>query len=145
MPTSPSSATVSYTHLDAFERIIADQLPGAFNSNDENDSFDARSDDRGPEPAAVALGAIDGRTYAFIALERIGGVVVWEITDPRAPRFVEYVNDRDFAAASEAAGDLAPEGVTFVPAAASPTGRPLLLVANEASGTTRIWEITMEE
>jgi hypothetical protein len=130
---------------DAIERIIADQLPGAFNSNNTNDSFDARSDDRGPEPADVALGAIDGRTYAFIALERIGGVVVWEITDPRAPRFVEYANQRDFTVADEVAGDLAPEGITFVPAAASPTGHPLLLVANATSGTTRIWEITMEE
>ncbi|HHY58961.1 MAG TPA: calcium-binding protein [Chloroflexi bacterium] len=126
---------------DAIERITAGLLPDAFNSSGENDSFDSRSDDKGPEPEALALGEIDGRTYAFIGLERIGGVMVWDITDPRAPIFVQYANNRDFTVATEAAGDLAPEGIVFVPAADSPTGAPLLLVANEFSGTTTVWEI----
>ena len=130
---------------DAIERITAELLPDYFNSSGENDSFDSRSDDKGPEPEALALGEIDGRTYAFIGLERIGGIMVWEITDPRAPVFVQYANNRDFTAATEEAGDLAPEGIAFVPAEESPTGNPLLIVANEFSGTTTVWGITPGE
>ncbi len=130
---------------NAIERITAELLPDFFNSSGENDSFDSRSDDKGPEPEALALGEIDGRTYAFVGLERIGGVMVWDITDPRAPRFVQYANNRDFNVADEDAGDLAPEGIVFVPAADSPTGSPMLIVANEFSGTTTLWEIALGE
>jgi hypothetical protein len=126
---------------DAIERITAELLPEGFNSSGENDSFDSRSDDKGPEPEGLALGEIDGRTYAFVGLERIGGVMVWDITDPRAPVFMHYANNRDFTVATEQAGDLAPEGIIFVPAEQSPTGRPMLIVANEFSGTTTIWDI----
>ncbi len=127
---------------DDFERITASRLPDFFNSdNDDNDSFDSRSDDKGPEPEGVALGEVGGRTYAFIGLERIGGVMVYDITDPKAPRFVDYVTNRDFSGDPEAgtAGDLGPEGLLFVPAADSPTGQPLLVVANEVSGTVSIY------
>lgn len=130
---------------DAIERITAEALPDSFNSSGENDTFDGRSDDKGPEPETVALGEIDGRTYAFVGLERIGGIMVWDITDPHAPRFVRYANNRDFSVADEAAGDLAPEGIAFVPAAESPTGRPMLLVANEFSGTTTVWDVVVGE
>lgn len=130
---------------DAIERITADLLPDGFNSSGENDSFDSRSDDKGPEPEAVALGEIDGRTYAFVGLERIGGVMVWDITDPRAPLFVNYANNRDFTVATEEAGDLAPEGIVFVAAEDSPTGNPMIIVASEFSGTTTLWDITVGE
>lgn len=59
---------------------------------DETYNFDSHSDDQGPEPEALALGEIDGRTYAFVELGRIGGVMVWQITDPRALVFVQYAN-----------------------------------------------------
>jgi hypothetical protein len=81
--------------------------------------------------------------YAFVALERIGGIVVYEVTDPRLPRFVTYFNDRDFAAADpRLAGDLGPEGVLFIAAEDSPSGTPLLVVSNEVSGTTSVLEIS---
>ncbi len=130
---------------DAIERITAELLPEGFNSSGENDTFDGRSDDKGPEPEALALGEIDGRIYAFLGLERVGGVMVWDITDPRAPRFVTYANNRDFTVATELAGDLAPEGIVFVAAEDSPTGRPMLIVANEFSGTTTVWDIAVSE
>lgn len=128
----------------ALEQITATALPAQFNSNHEtNGSFDTRSDDKGPEPEGVAVGKIKGRWFAFVVLERIGGVVAFDITDPQAPRFVEYVNNRDFAgdAAAGTAGDLGPEGIDFVTAAGSPTGRPLLVVGNEVSGTTTVYEV----
>ncbi len=48
------------------------------------------SDDKGPEPEALAIGEIDGRTYAFIGNERIGGVAAYDISDPGAPVFMDY-------------------------------------------------------
>lgn len=133
-----------------FEAITALRLPEDFNSNhNANDSFDSRSDDKGPEPEGVALGRIGERTYAFIGLERVGGIMVYDVTNPYRVQFVDYVNNRDFSVdarlpdgrANPLAGDLGPEGVTFIPAQESPNRRPLLVVANEVSGTTTILRI----
>ncbi|NEO89366.1 MAG: hypothetical protein F6K56_03525 [Moorea sp. SIO3G5] len=129
---------------DDFERITAEFLPDDFNSdNDANDSFDTRSNDKGPEPEGVVTGVIDGRTFAFIGLERIGGIMVYDVSEPTHPTFVQYINNRDFSgdAAAGTAGDLGPEGLTFISAEDSPNGRPLLVAANEVSGTTTIYEI----
>ena len=135
---------------DAFERITADRLPADFNAdNDENGSFDSRSDAKGPEPEGVALGVVDGRRYAFVGLERIGGVMTYDLTDPAAPTFVDYVNNRDFSVEAQladgstnpAVGDLGPEGIAFVPAAESPTGAPLVLLSNEVSGTVTAYAV----
>jgi 2',3'-cyclic-nucleotide 2'-phosphodiesterase/3'-nucleotidase/5'-nucleotidase len=127
---------------DALERLTA--VPGQFNSdNEENDSADTRSDNKGPEPEGVELGKIGRRVYAFLGLERIGGVMVWDVTNPFGPRFVQYLNNRDFAGDPEAgtAGDLGPEGLHFVPRNDSPIKAPLLVVANEISGTTTLYRI----
>lgn len=129
---------------DALERITAAAFPADFNSdNEENGSFDSRSDDKGPEPEGLAVGTIGGHVYAFLGLERIGGVVVYDVTLPFLPRFVQYVNTRDFQGDPETgtAGELGPEGVHFIKAQDSPNGRPLLVTANEISGTTRLFEI----
>lgn len=119
----------------------------AFNAtNDETPSFDNRSDDKGPEPESVEIGEVDGRTFAFVALERIGGVMVFDITDPAGVQFTTYVNNRAWdvvvdGEAAEGMGDLGAEGVEFIPGASSPTGRPLLAVANEVSGSTTLFDI----
>lgn len=102
---------------------------------------------KGPEPEGIAVGEIDGRSYAFVGLERIGGVMVYDITEPAATQFVKYINTRDFSVATTAEGatdtDLGAEGLHFVPAADSPDaeGRPLLLMGNEVSGTTVIFAV----
>jgi len=128
-----------------FESITANLLPQDFNStNDENGSFDNRSDDKGPEPEGIVLGRYFGRTLAFVGLERIGGIMVYDITRPTAPEFVTYTNNRDFSiddATDPAAGDLGPEGLEFVPWYRSPTWRPLLIVGNEVSGTTTVYQL----
>lgn len=133
-----------YDSGDDFERILADALPAHFNASNDSNGFDGRSDDKGPEPEGVVVGLIDGSVYAFIGLERVGGIMVYDVTNPMAPTFVEYVNNRDFNEDPEAGspGDLGPEGLVFVPAASSPSGKALLIVANEVSGTTTIYEIT---
>ena len=132
---------------DDLEQRVAAALPDDFNSNnDENGSFDSRSDNKGPEPEGITLAEIGGRTYAFVGLERVSGVMVYDITAPASPFFVQYLNNRDFSGDAEAgtAGDLAPEGLVFVPHSASPTGTPLLIVTNEVSGSTTVYEVDVE-
>ena len=132
----------------AFEELTAAAVPGFVNSNHSESNFEGRSDDKGPEPEGVALGQVDGRTYAFIGFERIGGIAVFDVTEPAASHFVTYVNNRDFSVSVEDGGDLAdagdlgPEGIAFIPAAASATGTPLIAVGNEVSGTTTLFEVT---
>ena len=126
------------------ERLLAHIHPADFNSdNAENDSFDSRSDNKGPEPEGVAVAELGGRVFAFVGLERDSGIVVADVSDPAAPRFVQYATHRDFSGDPEAgtAGDLGPEGLLFIPAADSPSGEPLLVVGNEVSGTTTVWAI----
>jgi len=136
-----------------FEWITANLLPDDFNSNhEENASFDGRSDDKGPEPEGLALGTILGRTYAFIGLERVGGIMMYDVTDPYRVRVVEYVNLRDFSvdvqlpdgSVNPQVGDLGPEGLVFIPAHQSPNRRPLLVVGNEVSGTTTVFQVNVE-
>ena len=140
-----------YDSGSEFERILATYLPEVFNSNnDENGSFDARSDDKGPEPEGITVGEVDGRLYAFIGLERVGGIMVYNVTNPQNPEFVQYINNRDFSVSQadlEAgmAGDLGPEGLAFIPAADSPNSKPMLAVGNEVSGTTTLYGIDVIE
>jgi DNA-binding beta-propeller fold protein YncE len=127
---------------DDLECLTADQNPAWFNADNAEDVFDVRSDDKGPEPEAVAVGQVDGATLAFVALERIGGVVVYDISDPTAPVFHRYLQSRTFGASGAAAqADSGPEGMVFVPAAQSPNGEALLFVGNEVTGSVAIWQI----
>ena len=140
-----ASGALVFDSGDQIEQITAQFLPAFFNSsNDSNNSFDTRSDNKGPEPEGVTVGELYGRTYAFIGLERIGGVIVYDVTVPTSPRFIQYVNNKDFSGDAEAgtAGDLGPEGLLFIRAGDSPTHQPLLVVANEVSGTTTVYEIS---
>lgn len=75
----------------------------------------------------------------------MGGIMVYDITEPTSPVFVDYVNNRDFSvdpATAETAGDLGPEGVIFIDAKDSPTSDPMLVVANEVSGTVTLYAIS---
>jgi hypothetical protein len=119
-----------------------------FNSgHDEGSALDSRSDAKGPEPEGIAVGQVNGRTLAFIGLERMGGVLVYDISVPTAPRRLDYLNTReDWTTADPGtvlatAGDLGPEGLVFIPANRSPVGTPLLVVGNEVSGTTAVYRI----
>lgn len=119
-----------------FERITKAQVPTLFNSNGTAATFDTRSDNKGPEPEGVVLGKAFGRTYAFIGLERTGGVMVYDISDPFDPTFVQYVNTSP--------DDISAEGLLFIKAEDSPNGKPLLVVSHEISSTTTIFEISKD-
>ncbi len=126
-----------------FEDITAGRYPLFFNASNSNNNFDNRSDDKGPEPEGVVLGKVAGRTYAFIGLERVGGIMVYDVTDPAGAFLVQYLNNRDFSKPVRSAGDLGPEGLAFVDGKDSPTGRPMLAVGNEVSGTTTLFDIAL--
>lgn len=144
---------------DQFERFLASdecQLGAArnvpcktyFNSNhEEGDTMDDRSDDKGPEPEGVELGRLGDKTFAFIGLERMGGVMVYDVSTPTAPVFVDYFNTRedwtttDPSTVLSTVGDLGPEGLKFISPSDSPTGEALLVVGNEVSGTTAIYTV----
>ncbi|WP_286956428.1 choice-of-anchor I family protein [Brevibacterium sp. UBA7493] len=144
-----------FDSADDFERITAEVLPKNFNSNNSESNFDNRSDDKGPEPEAIEVGQIGEKTYAFIGMERIGGIFVYDITDPAKSEYVTYVNNRNFAVQPEdkvaEAGDSGPESIVFVPSAdlkadgAATAGEAgnagMLIVGNEVTGSTTFYAV----
>ncbi|MFI3211649.1 MAG: choice-of-anchor I family protein [Peptostreptococcaceae bacterium] len=124
---------------DDFEQITAERYPKHFNSSHNKDEMDGRSTKKGPEPENVVVGEVDGKNYAFVGLERIGGIMTYDISDPINSKFVNYINTRDFS--DDQTGDLAPEGMTFIPKEDNKTGYALLVVANEVSGTISVQRI----
>ncbi len=127
---------------DDFERVVAAAFPAAFNASNDNNTFDDRSDNKGPEPEGLAIGVVGAQRLAFIGLERVGGVMVYDITDPSAPAFCSYVNSRDLTVPGVSfTNDLGPEGLVFVARDKSPTRKPLLFVTNEISGTVSAFTV----
>lgn len=135
-----------------FAKLVRQQHPRNFNASNDNNAFDNRSDNKGAEPEGVVLGNINGETVAFIALEKISGIVAYNISNPRKPKLIGYINTRTFndtkmqlardgLAPANNDGDLGPEGMTFIPAKQSPSGKPLLYVGYEVSGTSRVFEL----
>ncbi|BAZ45776.1 alkaline phosphatase [Chondrocystis sp. NIES-4102] len=126
---------------DQLEQITAQQVPELFNSNGTVDTFDSRSTAKGAEPEGVVVGEINDRTYAFIGLERTSGVVIYDVTDPAKSSFVKYINPIDPETGN--ALDLGPEGLKFIPSKDSPNNQPLLVVTNEVSGSTTVYQVDL--
>ena len=140
---------------DDLEQILAAAIPDCFNCSGNSVLFDEQSNDRGPEPESLTIGQIGARHYTFIAPERIGGLYVYDITDPVSPVFQQYINYRDFSidpgavceearplsASCAQAGDLEPEGVLFIPAIDSPIGIPLVVVSHELSTSSTLYRV----
>ena len=131
----------------AAEQITAEVLPANFNCSNDDNSLEDRTEKKGPEPEGVTVGEVNGKVYAFIGLERIGGIMVYDVSDPYKAEFVQYINRRNFevdpeeGAKNGTVGDLGPEGLLFISAEESPNGQPLLVVANEVSGSTTIFAV----
>ncbi|MBL7559244.1 choice-of-anchor I family protein [Olleya sp. YSTF-M6] len=116
---------------DIATQILAN-TPSRFNWDWEDNENDKRSDDKGAEPESVTvLNIADQRYILFVGLERNCQVMVYDITNPAAPTFLSILSHD---------GDYAPEGLLVVPAADSPTGKDLLIVSNEDSGTVSFYE-----
>lgn len=108
----------------SIEKIIAARYPELWD--------DGRSDNKGPEPEGVTVGHYGASTLAFIGLERSSAVMVFDITDPENVTFLDMIRSD---------GDVSPEGVLYIAAADSADGVAKLIVANEVSGTTSLYNI----
>lgn len=122
-----------------FEALSYKYLPKYFNCSNDDLAIDDRSGKKGPETETITVGKVENKTYAFITLERIGGIMAYDITNPKAVTFVNYINSRDFS--SDIAGDDSPEGIKFIPGSHSPTGEALLLAACEVGGTVAVYNL----
>jgi hypothetical protein len=133
-----SDGTLLYDSGDEFEIITSTNPHTApiFNADNEGNGFKTRSRAKGPEPEGIAVAAVDGKTYAFVTLERLGGLMVYDVSNPTQPQFVDYLNTRD---TQSYAGDNGPEGVLFIPASDSPDGFSYVVTANELSGTLAVF------
>jgi len=123
-----------------------------FNVSNDAQENDNRSDDKGVEPEAIEVAVIEGSTIAFIGLERQGGVAAYDVSNPQAPVFLDYLNNRDFTADvctvvddgecdndtyNPAAGDLGPESIEYF----SRNNEHFIAVGNEVSGTTTVFKL----
>lgn len=152
-----SDLTLVYNSGSDFEKITARIFHDFFNtSNDEDkgiDELDARSNKKGPEAENIAVLNIKDKIYAIVGLERISGIMIYDITDPSNPVYKDYFNNRIFIKSVndkeeiglEKRGNIGPEGLCAIEAKDSPTGKPLALVANEVSGTVQVIEFNYSE
>lgn len=139
-----SDLEMIYDSGNDFERLIQSINPDLFNSEIELEQGqrlanpDSRSDNKGAEPETAVVGYLNGKPYAFIALERSGGMMVYDVSDPYQPNFVDYIYDPSFQ-------DVSPEGLYFVPADQSQDGQAHLLAAYEVSGTIADYRLETPE
>ena len=127
-----------FTSGSDFESLTAKYVPDYYNTSNDNAVLDDRSGKKGPEPESVTLGAVNGKTYAFVALERTGGIMVYDVSNPERAAFVNYINTRDFDAIVEGSeqyedgeldkwvtgGDVAPRAFSSWTPPPAPTGSP---------------------
>lgn len=132
--------TLVYDSGDDMEMITAADttFKSLFNADHEANGLKTRSRAKGPEPEGLTMATLSNKQYAFIGLERIGGVMVYDVTQPQQPFFVDYKNTRSTSAY---AGDYGPEGMVFIPANETTTNKNYLVVANEISGTLTVFEV----
>lgn len=131
-----------YDSGDDLERITSTDpnYSAIFNaSNSSSPAPKNRSDDKGPEPEGTAVGIVNGEQYAFIGLERIGGVMIYNVSNPASPVFSGYYNNRDFATNGP---DRGAEGIIYIADSLSPNGHALIILANETSSTLSIYQIS---
>ena len=81
---------------------------------------------------------IAGKPYAFVSMERVGGLMVFNISNPASPQFVQYVNNRGLTGLT---GDRGPEGIIYVTQPNSPTGKAYIVLGNEVSSSVSVYEI----
>lgn len=106
----------------------------AYNMNrGDTSAADSRSDDKGPEPEGLSVFTLDGMTMLALMLERQNGVLLYDITNPNAPVYLDYINTYASGVVGSNTSDrlVSPEGSVFISAADSPTGTALLLVGYE--------------
>lgn len=128
----------------SLETLLLELDPTLHNNNGEDmdlaKKFDSRSDDKGPEPEAIATGVINGHRYIFVGMERQGGILMYNADNPAAPTFVAYINNYS----EDPYLAIAPESITFIGADESPIGEPTLLIGYEVGGQIAVYTVEGE-
>lgn len=120
---------------DAIEKASAENAPALFNWNSKKKKIkaDVRSKKKGSEPENVTVGKIRGELFAFLGLERSGGIATFSLKKTESPHLANY---------QAKAKDRGPEGILFIPAEESPlSGEPLLVVGYEYSKSLVVYRI----
>lgn len=131
------TGTVVFDSLNStatnLESIIANLDPAVW---PEPIDVDNRSDDKGPEPEGLTVGTIDGKPMLFLAMERSDNVMMFDLSDPVNPVFVDI---------QRAAGTEAPESLLFLENGKVPgfSGN-LLLVAYEDTNNIAVFSVVPE-
>jgi 2',3'-cyclic-nucleotide 2'-phosphodiesterase/3'-nucleotidase/5'-nucleotidase len=136
-----TDGTLVWDSGDAIERAIAVLDPDWTEPSDaergrvQGLGDDTRSDNKGPEPEHIEFGTIGGDLYAFVGLERANGIMLFRLDESGA------LPDFEYQGVLHTQGDIGPEVFTVIDAADSESGNTEVLVANEVSGTTTLYEI----
>ena len=125
--------TLVFDSGNAFEHVISRRSPKVFNANGGMNKMDDRSDNKGPRPEAFALGEIDSRTYAFIGMEHNNAIFAYDITMPSDPHMIGYM--------MPVATHNSTQRLEFISAKDSPTGKLMLAIACEITGTIAVYQI----
>jgi hypothetical protein len=130
-----ANGTLVYDSGSTLEMFAAANDPETFNTDSGNlSNTDTRSGDKGPEPEAIAYGSIGGRSYAFVGTERQNGIYAFDITDLSKVKVVGYFNTISSTEDSGAAY-IYPESIKFIPAAANPSRKNLIVIGYEGTGS----------
>jgi hypothetical protein len=123
-----------YDSGSTLETFAAANDPETFNTNSGNlSNTDTRSDDKGPEPEAIAYASLGGRHYAFVGAERQNGIYAFDITNLSKVKVVGYFNTISSTQDSGAAY-ISPESIKFIRAGTNPSDKNLLVVGYEGTG-----------
>ena len=129
-----------------FEKITSVALPNGFNASNDANSFKNRSDDKGPEPEALLVFKYVGVRYALVGLERVGGMMLYNISDLENVYFVQYLNNRNFNVVLsdpptelelDVVKDLGPESLLYV----DDRKDSVIVAANEVSGSVSTYDM----
>jgi hypothetical protein len=137
-----ATGALVFDSKDLIEQITSHHptLSNLFNASNTSGAAAAknRSDDKGPEPEGVATAFINGNHYLFVSLERVGGVLAFNIDNPAVPVYSGYYNNRTFAANGP---DRGAEGIIYISKAASPNNEEIVILANEVSSTLSVFQV----
>ncbi len=137
-----ATGALVFDSKDLLEQITATHpsLTGMFNASNSSGAVASknRSDDKGPEPEGVATAFINGSHYLFVSLERVGGVMIFNIDNPAAPVYAGYYNNRFLAGNGP---DRGAEGIIYISKEASPNNNAIVILANEVSSTLSVFQV----
>ncbi len=126
-----TNGTLVYDSGNDISELVLANTPDRFNWDWEDNETDKRSDDKGAEPEAVEVLKLNEKTILLVGLERNSQIMVFDISNPTSPVFIQFL---------QRATDYAPEGLLAISSDNSPTGKALVVVSNEDSGTISIYE-----